>query len=149
MGRARRRSGGAPGRAVHAAAGAARRRHGGPVARHALPWGGNTCRGIDCSALVQVAYAVSGYSLPRDADQQWAALPQAVPRDALATGDLLFFARDDAVTHVALSLGGEAYVHALGEPPLGVCIQSLDPTAPDYNARVAAQWLGARRLGYE
>jgi gamma-D-glutamyl-L-lysine dipeptidyl-peptidase len=108
-------------------------------------WGGGTVRGIDCSALVQRAYAVSGYSLPRDADQQWAALPKAVERDALVAGDLLFFARDGAIVHVALALGGAGYLHALGEPARGVCIQSLDPAAPDYNARLDALFLGARR----
>src|SRR5689334_20765504 len=64
-------------------------------------WGGGTVRGIDCSALVQLAYALSGYTLPRDADQQWAALGQAAARDALRIGDLLFFAREGAVVHVA------------------------------------------------
>jgi len=109
-------------------------------------WGGGTVRGIDCSALVQLAYALSGYPLPRDADQQWAALPVAVERAALAPGDLLFFARDGAIVHVALALGGAGYLHALGEPPRGVCIQSLDPTAPAYNARLDALYLGARRV---
>jgi cell wall-associated NlpC family hydrolase len=109
-------------------------------------WGGGTVRGIDCSALVQLAYALSGYALPRDADQQWAALRTVVGREALAAGDLLFFARDGAVVHVALALGGARFVHALGEPPLGVCLQSLDPTADDYNARLDALYLGARRV---
>src|SRR5579884_696583 len=89
-------------------------------------WGGATYHGIDCSALVQRAYALSGYSLPRDADQQWAAVPTVVERDALAAGDLLFFARGDA--------------------PRGVCIQSLVPAAPDFNERLAALYLGARRV---
>jgi gamma-D-glutamyl-L-lysine dipeptidyl-peptidase len=109
-------------------------------------WGGGTVRGIDCSALVQLAYAVSGYALPRDADQQWAALPTAVDRAALAAGDLLFFARAGAIVHVALALGGAGYLHALGEPLLGVCTQSLDPAAPDYNPRLDALYCGARRV---
>jgi hypothetical protein len=112
-------------------------------------WGGGTVRGIDCSALVQLAYATGGYALPRDADQQWAALTTSVARDALAAGDLLFFARDGAIVHVALALGSAAFLHALGEPPLGVCVQSLDPAAPDYNARLDALYLGARRVGVD
>jgi len=109
-------------------------------------WGGGTYHGIDCSALVQRAYALSGYVLPRDADQQWAALPTAVERDALAPGDLLFFARDGAVVHVAMALDATAFIHALGDPPRGVCVDSLDPTAPSFNARLAALYLGARRV---
>jgi cell wall-associated NlpC family hydrolase len=109
-------------------------------------WGGGTCRGIDCSALVQLAYALCGVVLPRDADQQWDALPTPVERDALAPGDLLFFARGGAVIHVALSLGGPRFLHSLGVPDTGVCIQSLDPAAPDYNAHVAALYCGARRV---
>jgi cell wall-associated NlpC family hydrolase len=109
-------------------------------------WGGGTCHGIDCSALVQLAYAMSGYVLPRDADQQWDALDTPVERDALVPGDLLFFARDGAVVHVAIALGDERFIHSLGVPDTGVCIQSLDPSAPDYNAHVAAMYCGARRV---
>jgi cell wall-associated NlpC family hydrolase len=109
-------------------------------------WGGGTYRGIDCSALVQRAYTLAGYVLPRDADQQWAALPTAVAREALREGDLLFFARDAAIIHVALALGEAHFIHALGAPPLGVCIQSLDPTASDFNASLATLYLGARRV---
>jgi gamma-D-glutamyl-L-lysine dipeptidyl-peptidase len=124
-------------------------------------WGGGTCEGIDCSALVQLAYAMCGHPLPRDADQQWAALandvgvpgPSETPeaafravRPLLTTGDLLFFGREVGVVHVALALGHDRYIHALGDPPQGVCIQSLDPAATEYNARLAALYLGARRV---
>jgi cell wall-associated NlpC family hydrolase len=109
-------------------------------------WGGGTCRGIDCSALIQLAYRVSGHTLPRDADQQWAALHADVARAALRPGDLLFFARDGAVVHVALALGGQRLIHALGEPPRGVCVESLDLAAAEYNPRLAASFLGARRV---
>ena len=109
-------------------------------------WGGGTYRGIDCSALAQRAYALAGYALPRDADQQWAALPTVVAREALQEGDLLFFARDEAIIHVALALDDARFIHALGAPALGVCIQSLEPTASDFNASLATLYLGARRV---
>jgi cell wall-associated NlpC family hydrolase len=109
-------------------------------------WGGCTVEGIDCSALVQLAFRLCGVWLPRDADQQWAALAEKVPRAALAAGDLVFFARDGAIVHVALALDGDRIVHALGEPPRGVCVESLRAGAADYNARLDALYHGARRV---
>jgi cell wall-associated NlpC family hydrolase len=109
-------------------------------------WGGCTVAGIDCSALVQLAFRLCGVWLPRDADQQWAAGAEAVPRAALAAGDLLFFARDGAIVHVALALDRERIIHALGEPPRGVCVERLRPGAADYNARLDALYCGARRV---
>ena len=109
-------------------------------------WGGVTADGIDCSALVQLAFRLCGVRLPRDADQQWAALPTSVPRGEIAAGDLLFFAREGGVVHVALALDATHFIHALGDPPRGVCIESLDPRAADYNARLDALYVGARRI---
>lgn len=71
-------------------------------------WGGTTGAGIDCSGLVQQVYRLNGVGLDRDADQQ-ATLGR--PVDAPVPGDLLFFGAP-AVTHVALSLGGDAFIHA-------------------------------------
>lgn len=88
-------------------------------------WGGMTTEGIDCSGLVWVSYYVAGVLLPRDADQQRAMGPP-VARDSLEPGDLLFFPG-----HVALSLGGDDYIHANGEDN-GVVISSLDPDAVNY-----------------
>jgi hypothetical protein len=69
-------------------------------------WGGTTCWGLDCSGLVQLSYAVNGYPLPRDADQQQEAT-QAVALDDLQPGDLVFFPG-----HVGIFLGGGRYIHA-------------------------------------
>lgn len=69
-------------------------------------WGGITAWGLDCSGLVQTAYGRFGMPLPRDSDQQQAA-GRSVARSDLAPGDLLFFPG-----HVAISLGGNRFVHA-------------------------------------
>jgi cell wall-associated NlpC family hydrolase len=53
-------------------------------------WGGRDSLGIDCSGLVQQAYAACGHALPRDSDQQ-AALGVAVEAGELARGDLVFW----------------------------------------------------------
>ncbi|BCL80454.1 NLP/P60 [Ktedonobacteria bacterium brp13] len=100
-------------------------------------WGGTSWRGIDCSGLVQLCYRMGGNILPRDADQQCAALPQSVEQDALREGDLLFFGRE-SITHVALALNAHEYIHAEGQNYHRVLINSLDPHAANYNERLAA-----------
>ena len=77
-------------------------------------WGGTSWRGIDCSGLVQLCYRMGGYILPRDADQQWAALSHDVERSELQPGDLLFFGREQ-ITHVAIALNAHSYLHAEGQ----------------------------------
>ena len=110
-------------------------------------WGGSTYRGVDCSALLQRAYALAGYALPRDADQQWAALPTAVAREALREGDLLFFARDGAIIHVALALDGTRYIHALGHSGAQASASRASIQRPRTSTRVLATlYLGARRV---
>lgn len=71
-------------------------------------WGGTSGEGIDCSGLVQQVYRLNGVGLDRDADQQALA---GRPVDTPAAGDLLFFG-EPRVTHVALSLGGDEFIHA-------------------------------------
>ena len=71
-------------------------------------WGGTSGLGIDCSGLVQQVYRLNGVGLDRDADQQ--AL-EGRPVDTPSAGDLLFFG-SPAVTHVAMSLGGDDFIHA-------------------------------------
>ncbi|TDE85544.1 NlpC/P60 family protein [Deinococcus sp. S9] len=67
-------------------------------------WGGRSAWGLDCSGLTQLSYAALGWALPRDADQQQAALtPVAVPR----RGDLAFFPG-----HVGVMLDERRLVHA-------------------------------------
>ncbi|MDZ3833400.1 MAG: NlpC/P60 family protein [Sphingopyxis sp.] len=56
-------------------------------------WGGRSANGVDCSGLVQLAWAAAGIQLPRDSDLQFAALgsdKDIAPSD-LVRGDLVFF----------------------------------------------------------
>jgi len=71
-------------------------------------WGGTSGHGIDCSGFVQQVYRLNGVGLDRDADQQ-ALEGRAV--DTPSAGDLLFFG-SPTVTHVAMSLGGDDFIHA-------------------------------------
>jgi len=108
-------------------------------------WGGVTVRGIDCSGLVQLCLRMAGYRLPRDSSQQCQALPTVVDGPA-APGDLLFFGRGGRITHVALALGGGRIIHAEGQDHHQVRIDSLDPAAPDYSARLVEIYLTTRRV---
>jgi cell wall-associated NlpC family hydrolase len=112
-------------------------------------WGGVTIDGTDCSGFVQLCWRLAGHALPRDAHQQLDAVPYLVARGELAPGDLLYFGGAGAVTHVALSLGGDRYIHAKGAPQSRVIISSLAPSSPEYLPEVAARYLGARRVVFE
>lgn len=108
-------------------------------------WGGTSYRGIDCSGLVQLCYRMGGAILPRDADQQYAALTQEIPQTAMQEGDLLFFGRQ-SITHVALALNEHEYIHAEGQFYHHVMINSLDPQSPLYSERLAGLLWGIKRV---
>jgi cell wall-associated NlpC family hydrolase len=52
-----------------------------------------------------------GYSVPRTSAQQYRAA-SPVPVGQAQAGDLLFFRYEDKVSHVAIYLGDEQFVHA-------------------------------------
>ena len=77
-------------------------------------WGGTGESGFDCSGFVNKVYAAHGYDLPRVSREQ-VRVGLEVPRFALATGDLLFFAAvpgGAAITHVALYIDNNEFIHA-------------------------------------
>ena len=78
-------------------------------------WGGRTEWGVDCSGLAQAVYAFRGVKLPRDTDLQFVAgkeVPMSTDGRGYEAGDLLFFAEQGRVSHVALWAGAGHIVHS-------------------------------------
>jgi len=79
-------------------------------------WGGRSCRGLDCSGLVQVLLGAAGQALPRDAALQAAGPGRSLDPgdpDAFRPGNLLCFG-SGAVDHVAILAGPGRVLHASG-----------------------------------
>ncbi|MER6364101.1 C40 family peptidase [Kitasatospora sp. NPDC001527] len=75
---------------------------------------GNGPDGFDCSGLVQQSFRRAGVSLPRVANDQYAATTP-VTAGQLRRGDLLFWSDDRTargIHHVAIYLGNNQYVEA-------------------------------------
>lgn len=85
--------------------------------------GGETKKGIDCSAFVQVMYAgLFGIAVPRTAREQYNAT-RKISRTELQEGDLVFFNTRGGVSHVGIYLQNNKFVHAAASG--GVMISDL------------------------
>lgn len=90
-------------------------------------YGGDSVRGLDCSAFVRKMYAIFEVNLPRCAREQYDAGTR-VDRNNLTSGDLVFFRAKPAArypTHVGIYLGGDMFIHASSLPSRGVRIDHL------------------------
>jgi hypothetical protein len=110
-------------------------------------WGGRGSTGIDCSGLVQVAYATVGWHLPRDANQQYYLGRLTGTRthtSAMRRGDTMYFLGNDGrIRHTAIYLGDGQYLNA--ELP-HVKVGSIDPDDADYNEDRRNSFAFAKRL---
>ncbi len=78
-------------------------------------WGGNSLKGgCDCSGFVKQLYALYGYNLPRVAEDQ-SRFGIQIPISDAAPGDLIFFASNGYIYHVALYAGNEMTIEAFSE----------------------------------
>ncbi|MBS1722066.1 MAG: C40 family peptidase [Armatimonadetes bacterium] len=104
-------------------------------------WGGTSTNGFDCSGLTSYVYSRHGVRLPRTAKEQ-STRGQAVGRDGLQKGDLVFFktTRSDRVSHVGIYIGDGKFVHASSG---GGRVRVNNISDNYYSKRFA----GARRVG--
>ncbi|MCX7981654.1 MAG: LysM peptidoglycan-binding domain-containing protein [Syntrophales bacterium] len=96
-------------------------------------FGGDSLKGLDCSAFVRRIYQIFDIQLPRTAIEQ-AQVGVRVERDELKEGDLVFFNTRRPFGHVGIYIGNNQFIHASssrGERQ--VRIDRLD--APYYNKR--------------
>ncbi len=101
-------------------------------------YGGDSRRGIDCSALVARLYdATFDVRLPRTVRRQMAA-GQPVGKRPLAPGDIVFFKTGFRNIHVGVYLGRGEFVHASSRK--GVIVSSI------FNQYWRRHYLAARRV---
>ncbi|MHB9878838.1 C40 family peptidase [Pacificimonas sp. ICDLI1SI03] len=103
-------------------------------------WGGRTRRGIDCSGLVQIAFAACGIALPRDSDQQMAAVEMQVEKLWLRRGDLVFFPG-----HVGIMVDAIRMIHA-NAFWMTTIIEPLDDVIDRLRPNYDVPFTGARRI---
>ncbi|MCX7817013.1 MAG: LysM peptidoglycan-binding domain-containing protein [Syntrophales bacterium] len=97
--------------------------------------GGNSVRGLDCSAFVKKIYELFDVQLPRSAKEQ-AFTGMPVNRNDLQEGDLIFFHTRRKYGHVGIYIGNGKFIHAAsGKRFRQVKIDSLDE--PYYSKRFA------------
>jgi cell wall-associated NlpC family hydrolase len=103
--------------------------------------GGNTVEtGFDCSGFVRAMYEQTiGLLLPRRADEQ-AAVTQAIDRNDLKPGDLVFFnTMRHAFSHVGIYVGDNKFIHS---PKPGSEVRVEDMRVAYWERR----FTGARRV---
>lgn len=106
-------------------------------------YGGNTpAGGFDCSGLIGYVYRdAAGVSLPRSTRELISMRAPAVGRNALKSGDLVFFATSGGrqVSHAGIYVGDGRFVHA---PSSGGTVR-LDSLSNSYWQRT---YLDAKRV---
>jgi LysM repeat protein len=106
-------------------------------------YGGETVRGLDCSAFVKKIYDIFDVQLPRSAREQFQ-VGHKISKDELAVGDLVFFKTKRYVkypTHVGIYIGDGNFIHSSSNrSKLGVKVDAL---SSDFYTKT---YIGATRV---
>jgi len=78
-------------------------------------WGGRSLFGVDCSGFTQVVFKLCGVQLKRDAYQQAEQGETVNGISESKKGDLVFFEKNDKITHVGIILNDNQVIHASGK----------------------------------
>lgn len=113
---------------------------GSSIASYALQFVGNPyvyggsslTNGTDCSGFSQAVYRKFGISLPRTSGEQ-AGVGKKISVSSARAGDLIFYARNGHINHVAICIGGGRVVHA-SNPSTGITTSNIGYRTP-YCAR--------------
>lgn len=74
-------------------------------------WGGTTRKGLDCSALLQIAAKQAGVTIPRTTYQQ-IKVGKPIAPNQVQPGDAVFFGNATAPHHVGIAIGGGRFIEA-------------------------------------
>jgi gamma-D-glutamyl-L-lysine dipeptidyl-peptidase len=85
-------------------------------------WGGKTCKGIDCSALLQLYYYYNSSFYPRDTKDQIKYSKKRPKKKVFKKGDIIFWKG-----HVAICINSKKLIHAYG-PKKKVLVMSIAKT---------------------
>lgn len=94
-------------------------------------FGGNSTAGFDCSGFIGYLFREeAGMTLPRSSRDMMKIDAPQVSRHDLKPGDLLFFstAGRGRISHAAIYLGDDQFIHSSSRRSGGVRIDSLDDT---------------------
>lgn len=113
---------------------------GSSIASYALQFVGNPyvyggsslTHGTDCSGFSQSVFRKFGISLPRTSSDQ-SRVGKKISVSSARAGDLIFYARNGRVNHVAICIGGGRVVHA-SNPSTGITTSNINYRTP-YGAR--------------
>jgi len=103
-------------------------------------WGGNTKKGIDCSALVQESLKTMNIYCPRDSRDQRIFFKKDINIKNIRSGDLLFWKG-----HVAIALNKKKLIHAFG-PKKKVVIMNIQKTINSILKNSSLKLLNIKRV---
>ncbi len=88
-------------------------------------WGGETKKGVDCSAFTKEIYAKAFGIILHRTSRDIFGMTSPVGRDELKEGDLIFFKiKSRSITHIGIYLGNNRFAHASSSR--GVVLSNLN-----------------------